>query len=138
MQPASSYTNLLATPTAPDIRVGDTVRVHQKVKEGAKTRVQIFEGIVISRKHGSENGASITVRKISQGIGVERIFPLYLSSIDKIEIAKRAKVRQAKLYYLRSKTSRETRKKLKSQIMIPGQETLKEIVAEEEIEAPAQ
>ena len=97
----------------PDIRPGMTVKVHQKIKEGNKTRVQIFEGIVIARKHGSEPSATITVRKISNGVGVERIFPLYLPTIEKFEIVKTSKVRRAKLYYLRGKTARETRKKTK-------------------------
>ncbi len=97
----------------PDIRPGMTIKVHQKIKEGNKTRVQIFEGIVIARKHGSGPSATITVRKISNGIGVERIFPLHLPTIEKFEIVKTSKVRRAKLYYLRGKTARETRKKTK-------------------------
>ena len=85
----------------PDVRPGDTVRVHQKIKEGDKERIQVFEGIIIARKHGKEAGATITVRKIISGIGVERIFPIHSPTIEKIEILKRGKVRRAKLYYLR-------------------------------------
>lgn len=99
--------------TLPDIRPGQTIKVHQKIKEGNKTRTQIFEGIVISRKHGNQNNATITVRKVSNGIGVERIFPTQLPTVEKFEIVRASKVRQAKLYYLRDKTSRETRKKTK-------------------------
>mgnify|MGYP001572238196 CR=1 FL=1 len=97
----------------PDIRPGMTVKVHQKIKEGGKIRTQIFAGMVIARKHGSEPGATITVRKVSGGIGVERIFPLHLPTIEKFEIVKTSKVRRAKLYYLRAKSARETRKKTK-------------------------
>ena len=71
-----------------DIRPGDTVRVMQKIKEGDKTRLQAFEGIVIARKHGSESGATFTVRKVASGVGVEKIFPLYSPMIDKVEVVK--------------------------------------------------
>ncbi len=98
---------------APDIRPGQTIKVHQKIKEGAKTRTQIFEGVVIARKHGRGPNATITVRKISKGVGVERIFPLYMPNVEKFEIVRTSKVRQAKLYYLRGKSARETRKKTK-------------------------
>src|SRR3989344_7995516 len=95
------------------LRPGVTVRVHQKIKEGDKTRIQVFEGIIIARKHGSGPSATITVRKIAHGIGVERIFPLHSPTVVKFEITKSSKVRRAKLYYLRTKTARETRKKTK-------------------------
>ena len=84
-----------------DIKPGDTVRVWLKIQEKGKTRLQVFEGLVIARKHGNEPGATFTVRKIASGVGVEKIFPLYSPVIDKIEIVRRAKVRRAKLYYLR-------------------------------------
>jgi large subunit ribosomal protein L19 len=84
----------------PDFRAGDTVKVHVKVSEGGKERVQIFQGIVIARR-GSGTRETFTVRKISSGIGVERIFPLHGPVIDKIEVVRRGKVRRAKLYYLR-------------------------------------
>ena len=85
----------------PNLRPGDTVRVYQKIKEGDKERTQIFEGLVIARKHGQEMGSTITVRKIISGVGVERIFPLHSPVIEKIEISKKGKTRRAKLYYLR-------------------------------------
>ena len=85
----------------PTFRVGDTVRVHVKIKEGDKERIQIFEGIVIARKDGDLR-SSFTVRKISFGQGVERIFPLHSPVIEQIEIVKKGRVRRAKLYYLRS------------------------------------
>ena len=85
----------------PSFIAGDTVRVHLKIKEGKKERVQVFEGLVIAKKHGGIRETFI-VRKISFGIGVERIFPLHSSRIEKIDIIKRGKVRRAKLYYLRN------------------------------------
>lgn len=104
-----------------DIRPGDTIRVWQRVTESdpskpdvTKSRLQAFEGLVIARKHGTESGATFTVRKMSQGIGVERIFPLYSPTIEKIELVSRSHVRRAKLYYIRDKAAREMRKKMKN------------------------
>jgi len=85
---------------APEFRSGDTVKVHVKVREGDKERIQIFQGVVISRK-GSSVNESFTVRKMSGGIGVERVFPLHSPILDKIEVLRRGRVRRAKLYYLR-------------------------------------
>lgn len=95
------------------IKAGDTVRVHQKIQDKGKTRIQIFEGLVLARKHGTESGATFTVRKVSGGIGIEKIFPLYSPNIDKIEIVKRAKVRRAKLYYIREKVAREIKRQMR-------------------------
>jgi len=97
----------------PDIRPGDSVKVHQKIKEGDKERIQIFEGLVLARKHGKEPGATIVVRKVISGIGVEKTFPINSPLIEKIEIIKRGKVRRAKLYYLRSAKGRKARLKKK-------------------------
>lgn len=102
-----------------DIRTGDTVRVHQKIQEGKdkqgnpKFRIQLFEGLVLARKHGREAGGTFTVRRVSGGIGVEKIYPLYTPMIEKIEIVKRARVRRAKLYYIREKVTREVRRQLR-------------------------
>ena len=85
----------------PAIRAGNIVRVHQKPEEGGKTRIQVFEGIVIAIKHGKGINATFTVRKKSVGVGVERIFPLHSPNIVKIEVVEKKKVRRAKLYYLR-------------------------------------
>ena len=92
------------------IRAGDTVRVWQKIEEKGKTRLQAFEGVVLAVKHGTEPGATFTVRKVSLGVGVEKIFPLYSPMIDKIEIIKRARVRRAKLYFVRDKVTKELRR----------------------------
>jgi large subunit ribosomal protein L19 len=96
-----------------DFRSGDTLRVWQKIKEGDKSRLQAFEGLVIARKHGRDPGATFTIRKVLEGIGVERIFPLYSPTIEKIEMVSRSKARRAKLYYIREKAAREIRKKMK-------------------------
>ena len=84
----------------PDFRPGDNVKVHVRLKEGEKERIQVFEGLVIARKHGGIS-ETFTVRKISSGIGVERTFPLHAPSIAKIEVSRRGRVRRAKLYYIR-------------------------------------
>lgn len=100
-----------------DLRTGDTIKVHQKIQEKGKTRIQIFEGMILARKHGTEAGATLTVRKSANGFGVERIFPLYSPMIDKIELVKRSKVRRAKLYYIRDKAVKEINKRLKMQMV---------------------
>jgi large subunit ribosomal protein L19 len=92
--------NTFRRDTLPDFRPGDSVRVHTLIKEGDKERVQVFEGVVIDRRSGSAQ-ASFTVRKISYGVGVERIFPLHSSRIEKIEVVQRGRVRRARLNYLR-------------------------------------
>lgn len=93
---------------------GDTVRVWQKIQEKDKTRLQSFEGLVLARKHGGEPGASFTVRKVVDGVGVERIFPLYSPAIDRVEILRRAKVRKSKLYYVREKAAKEIRRQMRN------------------------
>ncbi len=95
----------------PEIRPGYTVRVYQKIKEAGKERIQSFEGLVIAKKHGQGINATIIVRKISHGVGVERIFPLHSPLIKKIEVVKKSKVRRAKLYYIRKKSAKEARLK---------------------------
>ena len=92
----------------PDFRAGDTLRVFVKIKEGEKERLQAFEGVLISYKRGGSR-AMITVRKVSYGVGVERIFPLYSPVIDRIEVLQRGKVRRARLYYLRKLSGRKAR-----------------------------
>ena len=93
----------------PNVRVGDTVRLHLKIKEGEKERIQIFEGVIISIK-GSGINKNIVVRKISYGIGVEKIVPLHSTLLEKIEVIKRGSVRRAKLYYLRGRVGKKALK----------------------------
>jgi len=100
------------------IRPGDTVRVHQKIIEKGKTRLQMFEGLVIAVKHGKEAGATFTVRATMSGVGVEKIFPLYAPFIEKIEIVRRSKVRRAKLYFIREKVAREVRRQLRNMRLV--------------------
>jgi large subunit ribosomal protein L19 len=102
----------------PEIRPGYTVVIHQKIKEGDKERIQTFQGLVIAQKHGSGINATITVRKISGGIGIERIFPLHAPTIQKIEVTKKSKVRRAKLYYLRGKFGKKAKMK-KTEAVVP-------------------
>ncbi|MDR9426700.1 MAG: 50S ribosomal protein L19 [Salibaculum sp.] len=93
----------------PDFKAGDTIRVGYKVTEGTRSRVQNFEGVCISRKNGSGIAGTFTVRKISFGEGVERIFPLYSTNIEAITVIRRGKVRRSKLYYLRSRRGKSAR-----------------------------
>lgn len=111
----------------PDIRPGDVVRVQIKLPEKTKRggeKIQIFEGLVIAKKHGKGMSSTFTVRKISEGIGVERIFPLFCPSITKIEIIKRSKVRRAKLYYMRKRTGKKARIKTKELLGVEWDEPL--------------
>ena len=99
------------------LRAGDVVRIHQKIVEKNKTRVQVFAGIVIACKHGIESGATFTVRRVgSDGIAVEKIFPLYSPMIDRIELTNRTKTRRSKLYFLRAMTQKQVRDKLRRTI----------------------
>jgi large subunit ribosomal protein L19 len=101
------------TKNTPDIRPGDVVKVHQKIQEKKGERIQIFEGVVLARKHGTGVSSTITVRRIIGGVGVEKIFPLHSPNIAKIEVVKRSKIRRAKLYFLRNASGRKARLKRK-------------------------
>ena len=94
----------------PQVQIGDTVRVHVKVKEGSRERIQVFEGIVIAKKHGGIE-ETFTVRRISYGVGVEKVFPVHAPSIEKIEVVRHGKVRRAKLYYLRDRVGKAAKVK---------------------------
>ena len=94
----------------PAVEVGDTVRVHVKVKEGARERIQVFEGTVIAKKHGGIE-ETFTVRRVSYGVGVEKVFPMHAPSIEKVETVRHGKVRRAKLYYLRDRVGKAAKVK---------------------------
>lgn len=111
---------------------GDTLRVWSKIEDKGKTRLQAFEGIVLARKHGAEIGATFTVRKVSGGIGVERIFKLYSPLIDKVEIVKKSRTRRSKLYYIRDKAIRDVKRKMKT-VLVSGDAGL---MKEEATETP--
>ncbi len=118
-----------------DFSSGDVVCVWNKIKEAdGKTRLQAFEGMVLARKHGTEIGATFTVRKVASGVGVERVFPLYSVMIDKIDIVRRSRTRRSKLYYVRDKALRDVRRKLKkdTRVVKKGSTTTQEAVVEEE------
>jgi len=103
----------------PTFRVGDTVRVHVKVKEGTRERIQVFEGVVI-RFHRAGIGSTFTVRKVSYGVGVERVFPTHSPVVEKVEIGMQGRVRQARLYYLRALRGRAARIREKSRTLVNG------------------
>lgn len=121
-----------------DIHAGDTVKVAQKIQEKGKTRLQMFEGLVLAVKHGKEAGSTFTVRKTASGVGVERIFPLYSPMIDKITITKRAKVRRAKLYHIRDKANKEIRRQMRNVQFVEADEDVAEIPAESVKETPTE
>ena len=114
-----------------DFKAGDTVRVKSKIIEKGKTRLQAFEGLVLARKHGAEAGATFTVRKVSNGVGVERIFPLYSPNIEAIETLKKGQTRRAKLYFIRDKAVKEVARRLRS-VVVQLQRGEKGLVAEVE------
>jgi len=125
-----------------DIKSGNTVKVWQKIKEGDKFRLQAFEGLIIAHKHGYEPGATFTVRKISDGIGVERIFPIFSPNIEKVEVVKKSKARKAKLYYVRTKPAKEIRRKMKTLKAegrkSKGTDVVKAEIKTEKVETPAE
>lgn len=122
MQTVAEFTKKYQKENIPDITPGDTIVVSQKIKEGDKERVQQFEGIVLAKKHGNGINATITVRKVSDGIGVERVFPLHSPTIEKIKVLKHSKkVHRSKLYYIRTKAAKEVRKKVTQEAVLNEQ-----------------
>lgn len=118
-----------------DMKSGDTVKVFQKIKDKeGKTRIQVFEGLVLARKHGTEAGATFTVRRVTGGFGVEKIFPLFSPMIEKIEVTKRSKIRRSKLYHVRDKAIKQANKRMKMIMM----SSTTEIDTPEEAAAPAE
>lgn len=111
------------------LRAGDTVKVSQKIQEKGKTRLQIFEGLILAVKHGNEPGATFTVRRVASGVGVEKIFPLYAPMIDNITITKRAQIRRSKLYHIRKKAAKEIKREMRNTRVVRESD-------EEEAEAP--
>ncbi|NIA02585.1 MAG: 50S ribosomal protein L19 [Nitrospirae bacterium] len=129
----------LAVKKVPVIKPGNTVKVHQKIKEGEKERIQIFEGLVIKLNSGYGADKTFTVRRIVGGIGVERIFPLYSTNIVKIEVKKKSKVRRAKLYYMRKRSGKSARLKetfVSEKELEESVEELAEQKADEQTETP--
>jgi len=110
-----------------NFQAGDTVRIWSRILEekasakggASKFRLQAFEGIVLARKHGTEAGATFTVRKIASGIGVERIFPLYSPMVDKVEVVRKSRARRSKLYYIRTKAVKDVRRKMRASTLAP-------------------
>ena len=117
-----------------DLRSGDTIRVTQKIIEKdkktgkPKTRLQDFEGLCLSVKHGKEAGGTFTLRKVASGVGVERIYPIYSPMIEKIEVVKRSKVRRSKLYHIRNKAVKEIRRQMRNVRALPDVPEIKEDV----------
>ena len=107
-----AFTNEQLKETVPVINIGDTIRVHNKIKEGNRERVQLFEGTVIA-KHGGGISETFTLRRISYGVGVEKTFPLHSPNVEKVEVIRRGAVRRAKLYYLRDKVGKDAKVKEK-------------------------
>ena len=118
----------------PDLKIGDTVRVHQRIKEGNRERIQVFEGIIIKKQNGGVN-ATFTVRKISYGVGVEKTFLVHSPLVEKVEIVRVGKARRAKLYYLRDRIGKAAKTKENTGARIENKEiTIKEKLAEEPVE----
>jgi len=128
-----TFSKSLLKASLSDSKSGDTVRVHQKVKEDGEEKTHIFEGLILARKHGKEAGATITVRKVVLGIGVERIFPLHSPFIEKIEILKRSKARRAKLYYLRKAKGKRAKLKKGEFKEAITEETIKDVPEDSEV-----
>ena len=127
--------------STPDLQAGDVVKIHRKIKEGSKERVQVFQGTVIAIKGGQSSSKTITVRKVSSGVGVELVLPLASQQIEKIEFVKRTRARRAKLYFVRTKSVKTLSKKLKEVavkaglVAAPAEEVIEEapVVAEEPV-----
>jgi large subunit ribosomal protein L19 len=120
------------------LAAGDTVKVSQKIQEKGKTRLQVFEGLVLAVKHGSEAGSTFTVRRVASGVGVEKIFPLFSPMIDKITVTKRAQVRRAKLYHIRKKAAKEIKRQMRNiRVVAPTEEGEEQEVAETPAEVTA-
>ncbi len=112
-QKITQFNQSQKNPSIPDVKVGDIVRVHRLIKEGEKERIQVFKGLIISIKGRQSSSPTITVRRESDGVGVEMILPIYLPTIKKIEVLRHSKVRRSKLYYMRERTGRSAKMKVR-------------------------
>ncbi|MCR4644421.1 MAG: 50S ribosomal protein L19 [Oscillospiraceae bacterium] len=110
MDALKTISNASMKENAPQVQIGDTVKVHVRIKEGDKSRIQIFEGTVIAKKHGGIS-ETFTVRRVAHGCGIERVFPLHSPAVDKVELIRHGKVRRAKLYYLRDRVGKAAKVK---------------------------
>ncbi len=119
-----------------DVRSGDTVKVWQKIQEKGKTRLQLFEGLVLAVKHGKEAGSTFTVRRVASGVGVEKIFPLYSPMIDKITVVKHATLRRSKLYHVREQAAKAVKRQMRNtRMIIPEDEPEEEVAPPASVEA---
>jgi large subunit ribosomal protein L19 len=130
---ANSYVDLKPNPNIPDFRAGDSVRVHAKVVEGDRQRIQVFEGVVIRIRRGGVN-SNFTVRRVSHGIGVERVFPYFSPLVDKVEVSRVGRVRRARLYYLRDRVGKAARIKPGSRARFEALTSKGAVMVEEEEE----
>ena len=110
MNKIDAFVNEQLKETVPQFNIGDTVRIHNKIKEGTRERIQVYEGTIIAKKHAGI-AQTVTVRRLSYGVGVEKIFPVNSPNIDKIEVVRKGKVRRAKLYYLRDRVGKAAKVK---------------------------
>ena len=114
MDMIKAFTNEQLKENVPEINIGDTIRIHNKIKEGTRERIQLFDGTVIA-KHGGGISETFTVRRVSYGVGVEKTFPIHSPNVEKVEIIRSGKVRRAKLYYLRDRVGKASKVKEKIQ-----------------------
>lgn len=127
MNKLQAFTKNYIKTNVPSLRAGDTIKVYEIVKEGDKNRIQVFEGLVIARKHGTKGpNATFTVRKISGGVGVEKTYPLHSPIIQKIEVVKHDKVRRGKLYYVRHLTGKKRKKRASKMLGVMFEEAVQE------------
>ncbi len=130
---ANSYVQLKANPHIPDFRPGDAVRVHARVVEGDRQRIQVFEGVVIRIRRGGVN-STFTVRRVSHGVGIERVFPYFSPLVEKVEVSKVGRVRRAKLYYLRQRVGKAARIKVGSRSRYEELTAVRPVIEEEYVE----
>lgn len=136
----TQFNSAQRTKEMPELRGGDVVKVFRKIVEGGKERIQMFEGIIIAIKGGQSSSQTITVRKVSNGVGVELVLPLHSPIIDRIEVVKRAKVRRSKLYFMRDRSLKSLKLKYKAlaEFVKPNSKKAEEVVTPEVVEEKAE